>query len=226
MDFTIVNFLPYALEETKPGLIPDKYYVPGSKDGKPGVLHIGDAKSHLYIRDGKTFPILHSAEEVAKSIVEDYNIAQLEASHDAHPALFYLPGKISATAVLTVPELKKTVDEARKKQNLWFMRLVRKADDDWKKYGQHRMITDIQRHAASSLGMINKEWYHNPEPEEFVKCPACRVTVEATAAVCHNCNYIINEARAAELGISKASVAKPVEKPVEQNSGRDSGSKG
>lgn len=217
MEFTVVNFLPYSLSEVKPGLIPSEYYIPPSTNGKPGVLIVRDARSHVYMRDGHTFPALHPAEEVANSLVNDYNNSQLEASHDGHPALFCVPGAFTAEEILTTDTIKPIVAEAKKKQNVWFDRLVRKADDDWSKYKQHRMITDIQRHAAQQLGQVNKEWYHSPEPEEFIKCPACRVYVEATAAVCHNCNYVINKGRAEELGILKVVETKIPTPPIGKN---------
>ena len=207
MEATVVNFLPYALHEVKPGLIPDTYHIPMAKNGVPGVLHIKDARSNVYMRDGKTFPALHPADQVAKALVEDYNTSQLEASHDAHPALFWVIGTFSGTEVLE--KFGTEITEARKKQNIWFTRLIRRADDDWNKWKQHRMITDIQRHAASSLQLVNKEWFHTPEPEEFVKCPACSQLVEITAAICRNCGYITNEARAKELGLTGTSSPKP-----------------
>lgn len=217
MECTVVNFLPYSMEEVKPGLIPERFYIPASQDGKPGILHVKDARSNLYIRDGRTYPISHSAEEVSKAIVNDYNIAQLEADTTAHPAVFWIFGKISATALLTDEKYKDTIAEAKQRQNKWFMRLIKRADDDWNKYKQHRMITDIQRYAAQNMGMTNKEWFHSPEPEEFVKCPACRSMVEITSAICHNCKFVVNKERAIKLGIVEEKEVEETPKKVDTN---------
>jgi len=202
MDCTVVNFLPYALEERKPGLVPERYYVPMSKKGRPGILHISSAMSHLYIRDGRTHPIRHPSDEVAESICNDYNNAQLEADNEACPALFWVYDKVSSTDILTDPKFKEAMESAKAKQLRWFTKLVSRADDDWARWGQHRIITDIQKYAAAELGLTNKPWYQSPEPEEFVKCPACRTMVEKTSAICHNCKYVIDEGRAIELGLS------------------------
>jgi hypothetical protein len=205
MDITVVSFLPWALNELKPGLIPENYYIPPAKDGIPGVLHIRDARSNLYVRDGKTYPITHPAEEVANSIVADYCTAQLQGSSDAKPALFWVPGKWSGSEILT--KFITEVAEAKTKQNVWFLRLVRLADDDWARFGQHRMITDLQRHAARSLGQLNKPWMQNLEPTEYVKCPACATLVDINAAVCANCGYITNKDKAKVLGIESTKVS-------------------
>lgn len=201
MDITVVSLLPYAIEELKPGLIPESYRIPEAKNGKPGVLHIKDAKENLYVRDGKTFPITHSAEEVANSVVNDYCLAMIEAGSDAKPALFWVLGKWSPEEIIT--KFKTELDLARQIQNRWFMKLIRLADDDWEHTKQHRMITDLQRHAARSLGLLTKPWMQNIEPEEFVRCPACSTLVNTQAAICPNCKHITNPVKAKELGISK-----------------------
>src|SRR5574339_901700 len=131
MEFTIVSLLPFALNELKPGLIPEQYYIPPAVNGKPGILHVRDGKSNLYVRDGKTYPITHPAEEIAKALVNDYSVAQLQADEYARPALFFIPGIFSADEVLL--KHKAQVDEARTRQNAWFMKLIRLADDDWER---------------------------------------------------------------------------------------------
>ena len=199
MDITIVSFLPWALNELKPGLIPEQYYIPPAIDGKPGILHINDARSNLYVRDGKTYPITHPAEEVANSLVNDYCSAMLQAEDDKKPAIFWVHGKYSADDILN--KFKIEIEQARKKQSAWFIKLVRLADDDWAKFGQHRMITDIQRYAAHNLGLVNKPWMQDLEPQQYTKCPACSTMVDITAAVCKNCGFVTNKLKAKELGI-------------------------
>lgn len=205
MDITVVSLLPWALNELKPGLIPESYRIPEAKDGKPGILHIKDARSNLYVRDGKTFPITHPAEEVANALVNDYCIAQLEQDSESRPAIFWVIGKYSADEIIL--KFKAELLEAKRKQNNWFMKLIRMADDDWEKTKQHRIITDVQRHAARSMGLLTKPWMQNIEPQEFVRCPACATLVDINAAVCQNCGYTTNKVKAKELGITEARVA-------------------
>ena len=205
MDITVVSLLPWAIQELKPGLIPESYRVPQAEGGKPGVLHVKEARSNLYVRDGKTYPIHHSAEEVANAIVNDYCNAQLQADTEIRPALFWVLGKHSADEVLI--KFRSELDKAKKSQNLWFMKLIRLADDDWERTKQHRMITDIQRHAARNLGLLTKPWMQNIEPIQFIKCPACSTLVEDTAAICPNCKYVVNKEKAKELGLVSTKVA-------------------
>jgi len=205
VDTTVVSLLPWAQNEIKPGLIPEIYRIPESIDGKPAVLHIKDAKSHLYVRDGKTYPITHPAEEVANAVVEDFCRSLLQADDNARPAVFWLPGDLSVEEVLT--KHKAELDSAKRKQNAWFMKLIRLADDDWEKTKQHRMITDIQRYAAKSMGLLTKPWMQSVEPQEFIRCPACATLVDMTAAICQNCGFVTNKTKAKELGISESKVA-------------------
>lgn len=199
MDITIVSYLPWPLNETKPGLIPEIYHIPAAKDGIPGVLHIKDARSNLYVRDGKTYPITHPAEEVANALVNDYSGSLLQSGPDAKPALFWVFGKFAGSEIQT--KFPTEVGEAKAKQNAWFMRLIRLADDDWTRFGQHRMITDLQRYAAKTMGLLSKPWMQNIEPVEYIKCPACSVLVDTNAAVCSNCGYVTNQEKAKTLGI-------------------------
>jgi uncharacterized OB-fold protein len=66
------------------------------------------------------------------------------------------------------------------------------------------MISDLQRLAATNLGLTNKAWYMSAEPETFIKCPACGSSVSDNAALCPNCKYVTNEEKAKLLGIKVA----------------------
>ena len=197
---TVVSLLPYPLEEGKPSLIPGVFYIPACEDKKiPVVIHVNDGFSRLYIRDGKTFPVTHPGEEIAQSIVEDYCTSQLEADADARPAIFWVSGKLSPMEVIT--KHKKTLDDVKTKQNRWFLRLVKRADDDYAVSKQSRMVTELQRKAAAALGLRNKEWMQELEPIEHIKCPFCSTIIEEAAAVCKNCNNVTNKEKAQELGM-------------------------
>ncbi len=199
MEVTVISLLPWSILEHKPGIIPEDYLVPMAGNGKPGVLHVKDGRSNLYVRDGKTYPITHPAEEIGTAIAEDYCRSQLQADADGRPALIWVFGHYSPEEVLV--KFKNELLTAKNKQNVWFLKLIRLADDDWEKTHQHRMITDIQRHAAKSMGLLTKPWMQNIEPQEFVRCPACSTLVDVTAAICQNCGYVTNKDKAKELGI-------------------------
>jgi len=201
MDITVVSLLPWAVCEIKPGLIPEVYQIPAAGKDKPAVLHIKDGRSNLYVRDGKTYPITHPAEEVANALIEDYVSAMLQTSEDARPAIFWVMGHLKPEEVLA--KHKAEIEAVKYKQGKWFMALIRLADDDWERTHQHKMITDIQRHAARSMGLLTKPWMQNIEPEEFVRCAACSTLVNVEAAICPNCKFVTNPAKAKELGLAK-----------------------
>lgn len=197
---TIVSLLPRRIEESKPSLVPGVYEIPACKDNHtPVCVYIKDGYSRLYKGEGQTFPVTHTADEIARSIVDDYCSAQLEADIDAGPAIFYLPGKYTAKEILV--KFKHKLDSARAKQIRWFRKLIRRADEDWAATKQPKLITDIQRHAASALGFKNKEWMHEMEEVEYVKCPFCMDMIDSQAALCKNCKNVVNKDKAKELGL-------------------------
>jgi hypothetical protein len=199
MQATVVSFLPWKVESTKPGVIPDTYSIPAAVGKYPGVLVINNAISPIYLDgDRGTFPTTIPVEELAGAIVGDYNVAFLGVDGDSHPALFWVEGAQTPESV--VEKFKLQCESAKAAQNRWFLKLIRMADDDWAKFHQHKMITDIQRFAARTLG-LNREWAIEPEPVTMIKCPACTSLLEDTAVVCKNCRAILKPEEAKKLGI-------------------------
>ena len=47
--------------------------------------------------------------------------------------------------------------------------------------------------AARVLNLVGKPWQSQGEPSTNIKCPACRVSVEPDAPICHNCKGIVNQ---------------------------------
>jgi hypothetical protein len=199
MQATVVNFLPWKVESTKPGVIPDTYSIPAAVGKYPGVLIINNAVSPIYLdADRGTFPTPIPVEELGKAICNDYNGAFLEADTETNPALFWVEGAWSGKDVLE--KFPGECERAKASQNRWFMKLIRKGDDDWARHKQHKMITDIQRYAAKHMN-LNKEWAIEPEPVTMVKCPACSSLLEDSAIVCKNCKVILKPEEAKKLGL-------------------------
>ena len=204
MQATVVSFLPWKVEATKPGVIPDTYTIPAAVGKFPGVLVVENAASPLYLdgdRGSIRQPILCT--ELAQAIVNDYNSAFLGVDIDTHPALFWVEGGWNASEI--TEKFKAECEKAKKSQNQWFLRLIKLADDDWAKFHQHKMITDVQRFAAKTLG-LNREWAVEPEPVTMIKCPACTTLLEDTAIVCKNCKVILKAEEAKRLGLVFAGV--------------------
>lgn len=202
MQATIVSFLPWKVEVVKPGVIPDSYTVPAAVGKIPGILVIEDAVTPVYM-DGErgSFRMPITAEKLAKSITEDYYSAFLGADSECHAAMFWIPGAFTASEVLS--KFVSEVETVKSAQNLWFIKLVRLADDDWNKYHQHKMITDIQRYAARNLS-LTREWAIEPIAVSMINCPACRTLLEETAIVCKNCKAILKPEEAKKLGLAFA----------------------
>lgn len=200
MSATIVSYLPFALCERKPSVIPEEYRVAASDGKTPTVLVIETAKSILYRGfEQPNFPVVIPAEELAEDIIKSFSSSVLGYSDTAKPGLFWVPGVISPSSVeKTYPD---KVAEVKRLQNRWFLALVKIADDDWARYKQHRMITDIQRQAAKSLGLSTKEWLVMPDPVTMTKCPACFSFIEEGTIKCKYCGAILDMKKASELGL-------------------------
>lgn len=202
MECTVVSIFPGAIKETKPGMIPDVFEIPESDGKNPQVLHVTEVNSALYIGDGKTFRLTHTANEIARAIVEDFCNGFLQADDENKPGLFWLHGKHEKENI--AKQFPKEMTVAVRKQKSWLMRLVLSADDDFQKHGQRRGISDLQRRAAYILGLTNRPWYVAPEPTTYVKCPACATMVDESAAICQNCHFTVNIEKAKQLGLVKA----------------------
>jgi hypothetical protein len=204
MEATVVSFMPMAICEKKPGLIPDEFRLEASDGKTPSILHISEEVECPIYRGGEMAPFRApiKAEALAKDIVESYNQSQLYYAPDAHPALFWVPGKRFAQDILN--NFKTDVENARTAHNRWCLQLIRLADDDWNKNHRHKTISDLQRYAARTLGLTNKEWYASPTPETLIECPSCTSLIPERAKKCKVCGEFVK---------SPESETKPAEAP-------------
>lgn len=205
MNFTVVNFLPWQLRENKPGVIPNEFIVPKRNGKIPGTLIVKDCVSNVDMGlDRPAFKSPVPAEQLAKSIVDDHAKSLLEVDQDCGPALFYVEGEVKPEEV--ADKFPEKVAYYLQSQNKWWFKLVKVADDLWSRYRQHKMITDLQRHAAKELGLNGKEWAMEPEPITLTKCPACKTAIESDAIVCSSCKAIQpgKEELAKKMGIAFA----------------------
>lgn len=204
MNYTVVNFTPFEFIEQKPSLIPQEHKIPAAVDDKlPGVLHVSPSHSRLYMPlQDQPFMVPISAEALAKDLVRSLISAFIEYDEGvAEPAIFCVPGVHTAREVKI--NFPKEVEAALNKQNMWLLRMVKKADDEWQKFRQHKFITDLQRWAAKKLGM-KKEWSEVSAsiPLEVENCKFCGGQTLKGIVVCPNCHNVLDPVRFKQLNAS------------------------
>ena len=190
---TVVSILPYDLNESKP-LIPASFIIPKAKKGEIELLSIEHADREYYVDWQRgTIRIPESPEVVANSVVNDHIRASISTTSDARPGLFWIVGAYSRSdKQVVMQKFAKDLEEATACQIRWFQRLVKNADDMWQRWRQHRMISDINRIAASWLG-VKREWADTPDPNLNIECKYCTSLISAKAKVCPICHLILDE---------------------------------
>lgn len=217
---TIVNLMPFDIVETKPGQFPSLYVFKKAEKGDLTVTVIGEAHFQELVPygDAKTPPRVVEilSAKVAKSIVDDHIAANLAISYEliespygdaqALPGIFWLEGSWDKDSVKKNHSSVIKLKEYGMKK--WFGNLVKIGDDDWKRYGRHNVISDLQRSACTYLG-LERPWNFDPIESEVKLCPACATTVSPFAAICQNCRCIVNQEKYAKLQFAGSSSANP-----------------
>ena len=203
LNTTLVSLLPYAIKELKPQIIPGYFQIPAARgDNAFQILSIGES-IHWMESPYKGMPpikMTETSKSVAKSVVNDFQEAQIAIDHDAAPGFFYIEGDHDRDEV--AKHFKMELGRARERQNNWFIRLIRMAEDDWAKTHQHQAISDVQRYAAKYLGM-NVEWLSVTMEAMQIRCPLCSEFVRPEAIVHSACGYIL---KPTEYALMKANL--------------------
>lgn len=198
---TVVSFVPFEIFEEKPGLIPPNFRIPESDGKTPQLLEVGTATHYVYIDQTRGhLPVRNPADVISRSIVDDYCSSQLGVDLQAMPALFWVEGKTTIEEVL-----KDKVNVAKHliKQKRWFTNIIKVADDDWRKYHQHNVISDFQRKIGEFMGLDPREheWMSVTKMIEGSNksCPFCQSLIEKDAVVCSVCLRTIDPKREQEI---------------------------
>src|SRR5476649_1353765 len=186
---TVFSIVPFAISEFKPGLYPGSFFIPACLDDSKPERLVVHASEHLMAVGGKKQPIrIETASyQIAKAIVDDFLDGQLFAAPNAHPGICWMQGDIPMTRIIGSPEhnLMKSL------QRKWFVLVVQKTEDDWKKYKNSRVVTDQARFAVRALGIPTPEWMTTEEiGERFIKCPACSTMNDPANVVCSGCSVL------------------------------------
>jgi hypothetical protein len=196
---SLVSFARKEIFETIPGLQIATYRLKEAEAGKPVILHIGDSHYYKPDVDGRQDLIYVPSAQIAESLVHMHNTSQLCYKTDAHPAFFCVPD-IPVDPLTLVKDYKDKISQALAAQRLWFVALVRMADDDWQVAQRHNMISGLQRIAAREL-KLQRPWLLDIEEETGL--PACsfcgKNLLAPNAPICPNCNRVLNPARLAEI---------------------------
>lgn len=188
---TVISVFPFDVDEAKPGLFPGDYFIPKAKFNDIEFLLVGPAKSYVYIDgDRGSIAVAYESHKIAQSICEDYKKSKLAyIPNEAEPGLFWIPGEYKDKKTILAVAAKQ-IEEARKKQELWFRHLVEIADDEWNKFHMHKSISDEQRYACDFF-QLEREWNVKGQVEASSRCPACATMIPSSAIVCPNCHTIV-----------------------------------
>ena len=200
MPATIINLSPCEFDEFKPSLIPNRFLIPACKDVKEPVLfHVQDGvRTFEYIdelRKNKVYPI--ETNKLAEALVNDVKNTIFGKNNEqkAFPGLGWLVGEVDKDTLFK--KHKAVYDNLIKEQNNWFQHLVLIADDDWQKFHQHKMITQLSINAAKALG-LKREWIMSFD-DTARQCPFCQSFVNTYAIKCPQCNEIIDMVKYTEM---------------------------
>jgi hypothetical protein len=205
---TIVSLYPGIIHETKPGLIPSVAIItPPKIRGGYSVTLIADAYYDILVpgkedKDpGRRIRMPVSSADFAESIINDFCNSHIGANDSAKPGLFAIKFQTVTHAEVAV-KFKAELEIAKSQQMAWYKNLVALADDTWAKTGQHRYIIDMQRNAATELGLV-KPWM-NIIPDASQLCPACKSEVHPEAVICSKCHAVIKPEEYKKLEFAKA----------------------
>lgn len=185
MPYTLVSLFPKQIVEDIPTYGPSQFVIPAG----PSVLVLPEVHTWQYIGENRTLRVPVPERQVAEEIVRSFTSSRVGIESGMSPALGLVEG---AKNLKTVRELHpELINKLNGEQVAWFSTIVKRADDDWQKFRQHRQITDDQRMAAKALG-LKREWIDVHKAEDFIECPACGTRLVKTVAICRDCGCIVN----------------------------------
>ena len=144
--------------------------------------------------DKRTLPLPITAREIAEDICREINS---DAGERSNLGVFVCAGDAPTEAEL---------NGAQEKLDEFYRALVASADREWERSHSFLFINDLQRRAASRLG-LEKEWHY--QARETDECPGCGERVKRGVAVCKSCNAVLDHDKALALGLVQPVPAAP-----------------
>lgn len=201
---TIVSIVPVMIDDSKPGLIPSQYIIQAVKDPSNdfAILNVYRARFPVYLDENRPALVVPApSDTVAESICRDYKTAiSYYEPGIAEPGIFWVRGEHDKASIRL--NFDGELEEARRLQVVWFKRLVEVAEDDWNRYHLRRVISTIQRIAASFLGH-EAEWTNIKDPvnaPRMILCKFCKSDIHPDSVICRHCTGVLNLEAAKRMG--------------------------
>ena len=177
----------------------------GSGDGaKCALTRVTPRTAVMDYGDKRTLPLAITAREIAEDICREINS---DAGENSFLGVFVCAGDAP-----TDKELKS----AQEKLDEFYRALVASADREWERSHSFLFIHDLQRRAATNLG-VQKEWHY--QARETEECPGCGDRVKPGVAVGKSCHAVLNREKALALGL----IQPPPEVVPQRNRGAEKG---
>ena len=196
MRATIISIAPCQIIQSNPSLVPPDILIAACVDENKPVLHrVDDISTIEYIplkekgKGGRLNPV--SGLDYAKALVNDF----LTSVIYSNPGESATPGVIAVEGQVLVDKIPLDVmNSLKERQARWQDIVIKKTDDMWNKFGQHKFIMEIAITIAKKLN-LEREWAKKSS-ESFMKvCPACMIPIHPLASICSNCRTIIDPDR-------------------------------
>lgn len=188
---TIVSIFPRLIKEEKFTIEEGHYQIDPGTYEKPSVLVVKPSSWWKDIdAEQPLVEIPVSSIQVSESVIKDYCNSMLGCNMgDTMPGLFYVVGDLTSDQIKS--SYKKALDEAKEKQDRWYLVLVKIADSLWARSGGNPLVIwDIMRLAALSLNLNEKPWLKDYSIIEKVNCKACGALKDPAYPVCQMCKAI------------------------------------
>jgi hypothetical protein len=188
---TVISIYPMEVKETKITVQPGVFTIPPGSYENPSILVVGPSSWWREIDPEQ--PLLEipvASILMADSIVRDYCNGILGCNMGSSmPGLFYVPGTVTVDQVKK--DYKSLLDIANKKQRAWFEELVKMADIAWARtQGNPLSVNELNKIAAATLGIEDREWLKAYKAVNQVKCFACGTFKNPLYPVCPACRAI------------------------------------
>lgn len=185
---TVVSIMPIAICERKSGLIPMEFKLDPCKDPfDPSTLLIKNVQIRRYLEKWEVVLVPEESDIVANSICQDYCKAEWAVDEDGKPGIFWVKGAQDSEDIVNTVDFEMALE----KQNVWFNRLVKIADDVWKKKELHQLVPESARVAARALKIL-RPWILDVDHDSFRECLFCISTIPKRAVICPNCKSILD----------------------------------
>lgn len=208
MKYTIVSLFPMPINEVKP-IEPGEFAIPAAKKDDFQVFVSKDAYTrsrYISFEEGSLLLPVDSKEAV-DAVCYDLISSLVGTEVERRPGVFVLEGALTKEDVRRDHSEELALHD--KYQRTWFEHLVKLADDDWKKYEQHRMITDLSRFACDWLG-LKRVWNFNPAEDKMIECVFCTTVISQRAIVCPQCRNTVDPE-----GLSRLTKPAPTPAPTQ-----------